>query len=259
MNRLIAFLALLISCLVETNVLVAQDTLSTVEVREERIWKNIVRVNITNPLIFGDRSLILGYERVLKNNQSVSMNTGFATFPNFNVFSIVDDSIVDLYKDSKDRGFTVTGDYRFYLGAENKFKAPHGLYIGPYATHAFMGRENTWYLNTKTYQGEVITDFKFYMTGIGVQLGYQIILWKRLALDFVLLGPGVAWYSMHTKLDTTLDPEDEALLYDKINDILKDRFPGYTFVIEDKDFKKTGSTNTQGLGYRYVIHLGFLF
>ena len=259
MNRLIALLLLLISSLIDINILVAQDTLSMVEVREERMRNNIIRVNITNPLIFGDRSLILGYERILKNNQSASINIGFATFPKFNVISIVDDSIVQLYKDSKDRGFNLTADYRFYLMSENKFKAPHGLYIGPYATHAFMGRENTWNLNTETFKGEVQTDFKFYMTGVGAQLGYQVLLWKRLALDFVLLGPGIAWYTLHAKLDTTLDPEYEALLYEKINEALKDRFPGYTFVIDDVDFKKTGSTNTQGLGYRYVVHLGFFF
>jgi len=259
MNRQIAFLAMLISSLIDFNTAFAQDTLHIVEVREERTRNNIIRVNITNPMIFGDRSLVLGYERMLKDYQSVSINFGLATFPKFNLISILDDSIVQLYKDSKDRGLNITGDYRFYLTKENKYKAPRGLYIGPYASHVFMGRENTWNLNTKTFEGEVISDFKFYMNSVGVQLGYQFLLWKRLALDFVLVGPGVAWYSMHANLDTTLAPEDEALLYEKINDILEERFPGYTFVIEDVEFKKTGSSNTQGLGYRYVVHLGFLF
>lgn len=210
-------------------------------------------------MIFGDRSLVLGYERRLKEYQSFSINFGLATFPKFNVISIADDSIVQLYKDSKDRGFNITGDYRFYIAKENKFKAPHGLYIGPYASHASMGRENTWHLSTMTYDGDVITDFKFYMTAVGAQLGYQVVLWKRVALDFVLLGPGIGWYSLKGKLDTTLDPEDEAAIYEKLNEILNERFPGYNFIFDGTEFKKTGSTTTQGLGYRYVVHLGFLF
>lgn len=259
MNRQFTFLLLMISLFVNSNDIVAQDTLQGIEVREAIARKNIIRVNITNPLIFGDRSLVLGYERMLKEYQSFSVNFGLATFPKFDLISIVDDSIVQLFKDSKDRGFNVTGDYRFYLAGVNKFKAPRGIYIGPYISHAFMGRENRWHLSTNTFEGDVITDFRFYLTLVGGQLGYQFILWKRVALDFVLLGPSIGWYSMHAKFDTTLDPEDEELLYEKINEALEDRFPGYSIVVDDVDFKKTGSSNTQGLGYRYVVHLGFLF
>ena len=242
------------------SVLIAQDTISVQEAaKEERIRKNTVRINLTNPAIFGDRSLILGYERTIGEHQSFSLNVGQATLPKFNLISFVDDSIVQLYKSSKDKGYIFTGDYRFYLASENKHRAPRGLYIGPFATHVFMGRENTWNLNTSSFTGEVNSELRFNMTAIGAQLGYQFILWKRVALDFVLLGPSVAWYTVSAKLDTTLEPDDESMLYEKINEILEDRFPGYSFVIDDVDFKKTGSTSTRSYGYRYTIHLGYRF
>jgi hypothetical protein len=225
----------------------------------DKVRRNVVRLNLTNPLIFGDRSLVLGYERVLNDHQSFSINGGLASLPKFNLINIVDDSIVQLYKDSKDRGFNLTGDYRFYLASENKYRAPRGLYIGPYASHVFMGRENSWHLDTDNFNGDVKTDLKFNMTAVGAQLGYQFILWKRVALDFVLIGPSIAWYSLSAKLDTTLDPEDESALYDKINEILEDRFPGYTFAFDGVDFKKTGTTDTQSYGFRYTIHLGYHF
>ena len=97
------------------------------------------------------------------------------------------------------------------------------------------------------------------MTAVGAQLGYQFVLWKRVALDFVLIGPSIAWYSLEAKLDTSLDPDDESALYAKIDEILQERFPGYTFVLDDVDFKKTGSTDTQSFGFRYTIHLGYRF
>lgn len=240
--------------------IVAQDTVNMQEAtKAERIRKNTVRINLTNPVIFGDRSWILGYERTIGEHQSFSINGGSAKLPKFDLISIADDSVVQLYKDSKDKGFLLTGDYRFYLASENKYRAPRGLYIGPFISYAYMGRENIWNLNTETFQGEVNTDFSFHMTAVGAQLGYQFVIWKRVALDFVLLGPSVAWYSLNAKLDTTLEADDESELYAKIDEILSNRFPGYSFVLDDIDFKKTGSTDTQSFGFRYTIHLGYRF
>ncbi len=240
--------------------LIAQDTINLQDaVKEERIRKNTVRFNLTNPMIFGERSLILGYERTIGQHQSFSINAGMATLPKFNVINIADDSIVQLYKDSKDRGFNITGDYRFYLASENKYRAPRGLYIGPFASHVYMGRENKWNLNTESFQGELETSLNFNMTAIGAQLGYQFVLWKRVALDFVLIGPAIAWYSVETKLKTSLDAEDEALVFEKINQILEERFPGYSIVIDDDGFKTSGTTNTRSYGFRYTIHLGYRF
>jgi len=242
-------------CILSTGAsLFAQDTM-----KADRILKNTILINLTNPVIFGDRSLILGYERTIGEHQSFSINGGLAALPKFDVVDIADDSIVQLYKDTKDRGFNITGDYRFYLASENKYRAPRGLYIGPYASHVFMGRENTFHLNSETFKGDIKTELNFNMTAVGAQLGYQFVIWKRVALDFVLLGPSVAWYSINAKLDTNLEADDESALYAKINEILSDRFPGYSFVVDDIDFKKTGSTNTRSYGWRYTIHLGFRF
>ena len=253
--------SLLLLCMLFGGIsLVAQEAVDIKkEAKAERIRKNTVRINLTNPVIFGDRSFILGYERTIGEHQSFSINGGLASLPKFNLISIDDDSLVQLTKSSKDKGYNLTGDYSFYLASENKYRAPRGLYIGPYVSHVFMGRENTWNLNTDSFQGEVNTEFKFNMTSVGAQLGYQFVLWKRVALDFVLIGPSIAWYSLEAKLNTSLDPDDESALYAKIDEILSNRFPGYTFVLDDIDFKKTGSTDTQSFGFRYTIHLGYRF
>lgn len=260
MKKGIAFTTWLCFMLYACSSLPAQDTIHMQEaIKADRIRKNTIRVNVTNPVIFGDRSWILGYERTIGEHQSFSINGGLAKLPKFDLISIADDSIVQLYKDSRDKGFLLTGDYRFYLASENKYRAPRGLYVGPFISYTYMGRENTWNLNTETFQGEVNTDFSFHMTAVGAQLGYQFVIWKRVALDFVLLGPSVAWYSLNAKLDTTLEADDESELYAKIDEILSNRFPGYSFVLDDIDFKKTGSTDTQSFGFRYTIHLGYRF
>jgi hypothetical protein len=232
----------------------AQDSL-----KMEKSRKNIIRLNLTNPLIFGDQSLVLGYERVLSKNKSFSVNFGQASLPKFGLFDFGDSSTVQINKAVKDKGFNLTADFRFYLTSENRHNAPRGVYVGPYVSYVYMGRENTWTLNTESFKGDVKSDLNFDMFAVGGQLGYQFILWKRVALDLVLIGPGIALYGLEAKLDTSLDPDDESELYQKINEILTERFPGYSFAIDDVDFKTTGSTNVTSAGYRYVVHLGFNF
>ncbi len=219
---------------------------------------NIVRINLTNPLIFGDKSLVLGYERTLGDHRSFSINVGQAQLPKFHILNLSGDSI-HVQKSTKESGFNVTADYRFYLRTDNKYPSPRGVYLAPYFGYTTMGRKNTWTLNTENFQGDVKTDFNFSVTSFGGELGYQFVLWNRVALDFLLIGPGLAVYSLSAKLDTTLDPNDESALYQKINDALAEKFPGYTFVLDDIDFKKSGSSNVTSAGYRYVIHLGILF
>lgn len=228
------------------------------EMKKEKKFKNTVRLNLTNPLIFGDRALVLGYERILDDNKSISFNIGQAQLPKFNIISN-DSTSTQLTKNSKEHGFNMTADYRFYLLNLNKRPIPQGVYLGPYVSYVTMGRENTWNVDTDNYQGDVVTETNFRVMALGVELGYQFVLWKRLSIDLVLVGPGLASYSLKTSLKTELEPEDEALLFQKINDYLTEKFPGYGFALDDGDFEKTGNANTTTIGYRYVFHLGYRF
>lgn len=250
--QLVVFSFLLCSCASLTTVL-AQE-----EMKTEKNYKNTVRLNLTNPLIFGDKSLILGYERTLGAHKSFSVNLGQANLPKFGILNLEGDSI-QVQKDTKDKGFNMTADFRFYPAAENKHVAPRGVYFGPYVGYNTMSRENAWSLHTVGYDGNVKTNFNFNVLYLGAQMGYQFIFWKRVALDLVLIGPGVGFYKLSAKLDTDLDADDEDALYQKINDALKEKFPGYTFVLDDIDFEKTGSSSVTSFGFRYVINLGFRF
>jgi len=51
----------------------AQDS-----IKSKREFKNTIHFNITNPIIFGGRSLIFGYERVLNKRRSFTINVGEA-------------------------------------------------------------------------------------------------------------------------------------------------------------------------------------
>lgn len=222
----------------------------------KHVRKNIIRFNLTSPMLFSKDYLVFGYERMLKENQSVSLNVGRFAMEKFG--GNVSEEL-ELKKNSKDKGLNLSLDYRFYLGSVNRYNGPRGVYIGPYYSYNSFSRENTWTLNTDSFQGSVLTDLSFNINTVGVQLGYQFIFWDRMALDLILIGPGVGFYGAKVKLDTDLSAEDEALFFDKLNEYLADKIPGYDKVISEGELSKNGSFDVTSLGFRYMIHLGYKF
>lgn len=218
--------------------------------------KNIIRFNITSPLLFSDEFLVFGYERVIGKNQSISMNIGQFALGNFG--GRISESL-ELVKNSDDFGINTSIDYRFYLGKVNKYSAPRGVYIGPYYSYNHFERENVWNLEGDDYQGEIHSDLTLDFHTVGFQLGYQFIFWDRVALDLVLIGPGIANYSAKVGINTSLSPEDETLFFQELNEFLADKIPGYDQVIEPGEFERKGSFNTTTAGFRYLIHLGYNF
>jgi hypothetical protein len=94
---------------------------------------------------------------------------------------------------------------------------------------------------------------------VGAELGYQFIFWKRLAVDMVLIGPGVGFYNIKAKAEGNLSPEERARLQDAISEIISEKFPGMNYVLSDQEFSGSGTLRTSSVGFRYLIHIGFLF
>jgi Protein of unknown function (DUF3575) len=221
-------------------------------------FKNVIRYNISGALVFGlDKYIIIGYERVLSPKRSISLNVGAAAFPKL-VRVETDSFSVD--QDAENKGYNISVDYRFYLSKENKYAAPHGVYIGPYYSYNQFERTNDW-----TYKGPVnvnkaaSTNTKISIHTIGAELGYQFVFWKRLTLDLVMIGPGIGIYDVKAKMEGNLDPEDREQLKQALTDLLTQKFPGMNFVFADKGLDADGVMKTTSIGYRYLIHIGFRF
>jgi hypothetical protein len=208
-------------------------------------------------MIFDGKSLIFGYERTIGRSQSFSIDIGTIGIGPFKGNGNLDS--VKLIDNSNDKGIHISADYRFYLKKENKFEAPRGVYIGPYYAYNRFSRGNTWNLALASLNGNLNTNMRLNINTIGAELGYQFILWKRFSVDLVMVGPGVGFYNIKTSLDTDISEADQALVFEKINDYLNDKIPGYDFVIKEGEFKRKGSINTTSLGYRYIVNIGFRF
>lgn len=233
---------------------IAQDTSGTK--KEEKNYKNIIKLNITNPLIFGSRSIIVGYERVVGKYQSFSVNVGTTDFP-----TLFGDDSVRAKAETGQSGMHFSGDYRFYLAKENKHNTPHGVYLGPYFGYNKFEKENIWTMKSTSGGApfDVQSTTEMTIVTLGFQLGYQFVLWDRWALDFVFLGPGVASYSIKSILGTNLSDADRQKFFEKLNDALAEKFPGWGWTVDTGEFERTGSTNTTSLGYRYMVQIGFRF
>ena len=136
------------------------------------VRKNTIKLNLTNPMIFGGKAIVIGYERVLSPNRSFSVDIGSMSLPSFGSGSVNDS--VKLLPNANEKGFHISADYRFYLSKENKYPAPRGVYIGPYYSYNQFNRSNSWNLNATNYTGNVNTDLGFRVHTIGVEIiGYR--------------------------------------------------------------------------------------
>lgn len=219
--------------------------------------KNIVRFNITNPLLFGSKAIIVGYERKISSHQTISLNMGRMALPSFSL-GLLSDSL-KLNSNASDRGFHLSTEYRFYLKNENKHEAPRGVYIGPYYSYNRFSRDNSWLLTSSSYTGNVNTELDLAINMVGVELGYQFIFANRVTLDFILIGPGLASYSVKASLNTDLEPDEKSIFFQELNNYLNDKIPGYNLLLDEVEFRNKGSLRTTTFGFRYLINIGIRF
>ncbi len=86
-------------------------------------------------------------------------------------------------------------------------------YIGPWYSYNSFTRENSWDLLTSSGSQKTSTsETKMNIHSFGFEMGYQFILWKRLALDFVMIGPGFGFYDIKAKFDSNLTEAEKEQL-----------------------------------------------
>ena len=125
MKKLSIFFLIAGLSLSSTLVLKAQSADSSRNIMGRR---NIIKFNVSSFFVY-KLALLLEYERVVSKNQSFSIQAGFVSMT---LGAFLDADSIRFLDYTKNSGFSVTGDYRFYLPKENKDGPPHGVYIGPY-------------------------------------------------------------------------------------------------------------------------------
>lgn len=210
---------------------------------------NNVKFNLA-PLIWGE--IRLGYERVVKENQTAQLNIGIM-IPRGLPTALYDPSEVEDYGGSvniqnKITGFSVSGEYRFYTSSSKD--ALRGFYFAPYlkwnkykiATSTGFEYEASLseYLdltpeqqakadyNGSGYDIDVTANFDagFRQLGIGAMIGYQWLISDRVSIDWNFFGLGID----HTVFNVDISSEDIDVDYTKWGDEIKEEVKDFTIV-----------------------------
>ncbi|OHX65272.1 hypothetical protein NH26_02380 [Flammeovirga pacifica] len=222
--------------------------------------KNIIRYNLTPQLLWGSNNFVLGYERRISDFESVSLNVGLLTFPKLGDLAIADSLVA---RDHNNSGFSIAADYRRYFKKRNRGFAPDGLYWGPYVAYYRYNFKNS--LNFIDSLGAPVTSSYAEFNGsvniinIGVELGYQFIIKKRIAVDLIMIGPGYGFYGGKLKIDSNVEIDDEDEVLSKIRDSLVAKFPVLDGALEGKEISTNGDFGTWSGGLRFVIQVGYAF
>jgi hypothetical protein len=220
------------------------------------VRRSTIKLDITSYWLYRN-AIVFSYERIPKNKpyQSWAITGGFQQFPT--LLGTYSDSIM-VTKDLSASGFKLGAEYRFYLQKENKYRAPHGVYIGSYTSfHNYMNRRALEINNDGVPEyAELETNLN--ILNLGVQLGYQFVLNDRWTIDLTFIGPSVSNYSANLRWDGnfTFDPDD---ITNEVILALMDRFPAFDELINEGEFSSSGKTNTWAYGYRYQFLIGYHF
>lgn len=221
----------------------------------ENYKRNILKWNMTPFLLWSMKNVNLSYERVINPNRSASINAGFFVLPILGTF----DSL-NIESDVKRSGFTVSGDYRFYIMKRNKNTAPDGLYWGPFVSYHYNQFENAiTVINNPTIEGQLILSGNYNIFSAGVEMGYQFVIKEKLIIDLVFLGPSLSIYSGGLRLDGEVSSENYDDYLNAIKDILMNKIPIFSEFIDDREFNDKGVSTNIGIGFRYLLQIGYRF
>jgi hypothetical protein len=192
---------------------------------------------------------------VVKNhpNHTWAVTAGYQEIP---AFSGLDN--VSIKRESKAAGLKLGAEYRFYLKKENKYGAPHGVYLGPYTS--FHNYSNTRMIevdNNGTLETAVL-DADLNILNIGFQLGYQFVLNNRWTIDLVFVGPSVSNYRFKSTLEGNFTFDSDDITNEVILGLIE-KFPAFGELIDEGEVTSNRKVNYWGYGYRYQLQIGYHF
>ncbi|MCK5781726.1 MAG: hypothetical protein KAH10_04010 [Flavobacteriales bacterium] len=226
-------------------------------------YKNTIRWNVTPMVLFGARNVNLGYERVISDKETVSINVGYLEIPELSNTS----EQIEYVDGNKDRGgFSIFVDYKRYIGNRNKRKAPEGIYWGAFSGIYNQKISNNYKTSFTAEDGTVFegsADLKATINSynLGLQLGYQFVFYDRFTVDLILIGPAASVYTgkLSGKFEGNLDESQEFL--DFIEKVYE-KLPWLEDSIDGDELHLEGSTSNFaifGSNFRYVVQIGYRF
>jgi len=225
-----------------------------------QVFHHTIKYNVSNPLIFGTENILIGYERITKPNQTLSVNVGLNRLPSLNPQAFISENgRLNLLNSKDNGGYHLSFEYRFYLQKENKYPAPRGIYVSPYYSFNNYSKNNSWDMKTLLFNGNLNTNFNLNIHTIGAEMGYQFVIRERYTLDLTFLGLGIGNFNVKESSNSELNLNDRKFLFEKVRNILEEKVPGFNLTSNSRSSENTGDINTSRLNLRFMIQVGYRF
>lgn len=197
----------------------------------------------------------LSYEKVLTDNNSIQLKIGYME-PTNSPFISENTITPEAYilKETTG-GLNASFEYRFYV---LKQEIPHGFYIAPYLRCLNQSMVYIDEIDDRIYD----VDSRLRTLGLGVQLGYQIVLNELFTFDFYFFGAGVDHHTIG--LEYQLKEPQPGFDYGTIKDDVSQVFEDINYLEE----RLTHTVNEDNLtsklpflfpGFRLGMSVGVAF
>lgn len=217
-----------------------------------KVRKNIVKINI---VALGLKNYSLTYERAFKNNRALLMGTSYMPNSQVNALFFLPEYLFNV-EHRKLTGYNFAPELRKYFVRCDDNNFGSGFYASAYLRYAHYNFTATMVDRIVGYDSYANFDIKYNELGIGIQLGYQVIIKDRFTFDIVAFGPRLSQFW----LDIGLELHGEEDLPDQVEDWLNETFENFSLPdeINFSEDLKYKSNFTFG-NFRYMLCIGYRF
>ena len=214
--------------------------------------KNSVKINLTSFILYST-GIQLNYERLLSLKRSITVFGGYIQFP---MPSIIANSPIIFERNRIKGGYVVGSEYRFYLARENKYSAPHGVYLAPFVSYYHFNNTRDG-KDTTNPSNQLTLHSTLGFLNFGAELGYQFVIKNRFVIDCVLAGPAITSYYFSLKVNGSSGDYSEHT--QEILDAIKEKYPLLKDLSNGVKISSSGVSNFWSIGFRYAVHIGYRF
>ncbi len=233
-------------CLVVYSTAYSQSPVPT-----DSTYKNALKVNLA-AFTFSNLSML--YERQVGEHVSLQLGGGFKWGGNIPKAVGLGNFIVSSNSTGL-KGYSFTPEARYYFSKCECTHTMQGLYAGLYSRLTRLSSDLDFYF----WNGNQYIDFRgsgsFRELGLGIQMGYQFTIKKRILIDLMFMGPRTSVHKLKLNLSSDYVEEVIPLIEEELNERL-----GW-FGIDPVDIPDSVNPEVRfGFSYfRYGISLGYLF
>jgi len=218
---------------------------------------NVAKFNPTPMLLFGEtKNITFSYERLIRKNQSMSIQLGYLIIPVY--FNDTIANLITLHDQSR-KGINTGLDYRFYPSLRNRRPAPDGLYLGTYLSYYGFKHSNKFNSVNQPSNPDGTFSGSLNMTNLGFEIGYQFIFGKRFSIDLLMFGPSLTYYSTKMEIIGNLDKGQIDNIDQAFAEKLFEHFPALRYLFDGEATNLTNSNFKLTASFRYSIQFGFHF